>query len=276
MKQEIWTEDYTVNTLVLNPRKRLGFLGLLSILQDVAWLHADHLGHSYEDLIRQGAIWVLGRQKLLMTGWPSWGDEITVRTWIRPIDGLFIHRDYEILSGGRKLGEGVASWLTVNVRTRRLMKMTFSGDDLAFRSDGGVLTMTPGRVDPPSGLGELSRFQVRNSDLDVNGHVNNVHYAQWVVDALPADLVRRIEIMGYEANFLSEVNLGDEVTIEGDLPGKDGPVAEPAALSAPVPFVGRRKSDTKPVFSALLQWRALEKAGDGTPGSGDPGLGSFK
>ena len=95
MKQVIWTQTYDVNTVVLNPQKRLGLVGLLNILQDAAWVHARHLEHGYEDMIERGAIWVLTRQKLIMNGWPEWGEVVQVRTWVRPVNGPLAHRDYE-------------------------------------------------------------------------------------------------------------------------------------------------------------------------------------
>lgn len=59
MKQTIWTQTYDVNTIVLDPQKRLGLVGLLNLLQDAAWLHARHLDCGYEEMMQRGTIWVL-------------------------------------------------------------------------------------------------------------------------------------------------------------------------------------------------------------------------
>ena len=99
MKRVIWTQAYPVNAIVVNAQKRLGLVGLLNILQDAAWAHADHLGHGYEATLEAGSLWILSRQKLTMTDWPDWRDELIVRTWVRPIKGPLVHRDYEVLVG---------------------------------------------------------------------------------------------------------------------------------------------------------------------------------
>jgi hypothetical protein len=52
MKEAIWYQRYNVNTFLVNPKKKLGLYGLLNLLQDAAWIHATHLGHGYENMLR--------------------------------------------------------------------------------------------------------------------------------------------------------------------------------------------------------------------------------
>lgn len=245
MKQVVWTAAYAVNSIVANAHKRLGLVGLLNILQDVAWAHAEHLGHGYEATIEAGAIWILSRQKLVLTAWPQWGDQLDVRTWVRPVKGPLVHRDYEMRVGDRKIGECTASWLTLDVRTRRPVRPALSGAGGDFRLDG-ALELTPEKIAPRPALGEIARFPVRNSDLDVNGHVNNTRYAQWILDATPLEAHAAWRIRGYEVNFLAELQVGDAVAIE-DAPPEIAPGAETR-----LHFQGRRLSDGAPAFAAAL------------------------
>ena len=245
MKQDVWTESYAVNTLVVDARKRLGLVGLLGILQDVAWIHADHLGHGYEAMMDVGAIWILSRQKLVMADWPVWGVQLTVRTWVRPIKGPLIHRDYEMLIGDRKVGEGAASWLTLDVKTRRPVRPAVAAAKLLCRSDG-ALAFTPEKIAPRQDLAELARFAVRNSDLDLNGHVNNTRYAQWILDSASPEAYRTRRVVGYAVNFLTEIQVGDAVAIEGD------PLDAPSDAETSLHFQGRRLSDGAHAFAAIL------------------------
>ncbi len=241
MKQTIWTRTYDVNTIVLDDQKRLGLFGLLNLLQDIAWLHAKHLGWGYEALVETGTAWVLVRQKLVMADWPVWGDVVEVRTWPRGVVGAMAIREFEIVAGDRKFGECSTSWLIIDAQTRRPTKI----DREAFRKNArteGCLAIEAGKIAPQTGLKPAATFQVRNSDLDVNGHVNNTRYAQWIVDSLTPEEHAGIRIEEYEVNFLSETLVGDIVEIER---GEFSP-------SAPCPFQGRRTRDGKTVFTARL------------------------
>jgi medium-chain acyl-[acyl-carrier-protein] hydrolase len=241
MKQSIWTRNYDVNTIVLDDQKWLGLFGLLNILQDIAWLHAKHLGWGYETLVDRGTAWVLVRQKLVMADWPVWGDVVEVRTWPRGVVGAMAIREFEIVAGDRKFGECSTSWLIIDAQTRRPTKI----DREAFRKNArteGCLAIEAGKIAPQTGLKPAATFQVRNSDLDVNGHVNNTRYAKWIVDSLSPEEHAGFRIEEYEVNFLSETLVGDVVEIErGEL-----------VPSAPCPFQGRRTRDDKPVFTARL------------------------
>ena len=238
MKQVIWTQRYDVNTIVLDSRKQLGLVGLLNILQDTAWLHARHLGWGYEDLIDQGTIWVLGRQKLAMQAWPQWGDTVTVRTWPRGATGALAMRDFEILVGDTRLGECTTSWLILDMATRRPKKLDRAKFEEHSRKDG-VLAMEAGKVSLRADLRASETFRVHLSDLDVNGHVNNTRYAQWILDSLSAEEFEAHEVAGYEINFLSETRVGDTVVIARDGLGPEG-----------AQFQGMR--DGKAVFVARL------------------------
>jgi len=86
---------------------------------------------------------------------------------------------------------------------------------MVTRSEG-VLDIAAERITLRQDLPEVARFEVRNSDLDVNGHVNNTRYAQWVTDTMTTDELARFAIDEYEVNFLAETGVGDTVIIESE------------------------------------------------------------
>jgi acyl-ACP thioesterase len=242
--QDVWSRSYAVNSIVANAQKRLGLVGLLGVLQDVAWTHAERLGHGYDATIDHGAIWILSRQKLVMADWPIWGDRLTVRTWVRPIKGPLIHRDFEMRVGGREVGQCAASWLTLDARTRRPVRPAAAAQWLC-RQDG-ALAFTPEKIALRQDLAETARFAVRNSDLDVNGHVNNTRYAQWILDATSLEAGRTCRVDSYEVNFLAEVQVNDAVAIDS------APVEAISNVERSLHFQGRRLSDGAHAFAAVV------------------------
>jgi acyl-ACP thioesterase len=242
--QTVWTQIYEVNTIVLDSRKRLGLAGLLNLLQDAAWIHASHCGWGYEDLIRRGTIWVLARQKLVMSDWPHWRDVVTVRTWGRPTTGALALREYEILVGEKKLGECTTSWLILDYATRRPQKIDRAAHDAVCRKDG-FLAIEAQKIALRGDLKPAATFAVRDSDLDVNGHVNNTRYAQWATDSLAPEVLATLRFSEYEVNFLSETRVGDNVVVE-----RSG--FEPANGLLRCQFQGRRAAEKKPLFVATL------------------------
>ncbi len=242
MDKPVWIERYDVNTIVLDHNKRLSLFGLLNLLQDTAWMHAKSAGWGFEDLIAKGTIWVLARQKLIISEWPKWEETVTLHTWGRPGGGVMALREFEIFLAERKIGEATTTWLVLDYHTRKPQKLDRVSFDLLCRAEGN-LTLSASRIPLRHDLAEAARFEVRNSDLDVNGHVNNTRYGQWLTDTMSADDHTRYAIGEYEVNFLSETSLGDTIIMESEAgePAADGSITRH--------YQGRRMSEEKPAFA---------------------------
>ena len=52
--------------------------------------------------------------------------------------------------------------------------------------------------------------KVKYSDLDINMHVNNARYLNWITDSYPMEFLRRNYPVEIEVNYLSETTPGDE------------------------------------------------------------------
>ena len=59
---------------------------------------------------------------------------------------------------------------------------------------------------------ETRVIQVTCSDLDVNEHVNNVQYVEYIMDTFPFDFLRGHRLNIFEVNYLSEALYNDEIT----------------------------------------------------------------
>jgi hypothetical protein len=81
------------------------------------------------------------------------------------------------------------------------------------------------------------------TDVDYNGHVNNVRYIQWIEDTLDPCLLERANKMRFDINYLNEILGGETVEI----------------LSAPIDnenafaFEGRKKDTGQTAFRAELR-----------------------
>lgn len=239
--QAIFSKTYKIDSHLINRQGRLGLYPLLTLFQDMSVEHAFTIGHGRDQTLARNGFWVLTRQRVAMTKWPKWRDEIQLRTWVRPAKGPFAIRDFEVVKNGEVLGEATISYLMLNAQTRKPMSEGANSLDFVARTDARSSIETdkiPARTDVQT----LATFEVRNSDLDVNNHVNNTRYAHWILDAVPADKYVTDIVKDYGVNFLAETKLGDTIAIEA------------ASLEDGTHyFHGRRVSDKKIVFTALLR-----------------------
>lgn len=240
MREAIWKQTYNINTFLVNPEKKLGLFGLLNLIQDTAWIHATRLGHGYETMLEEQMAWVLTRQKLQVSEWPHWGDDLDVVTWIRPVTGLLAIRDFEFFLKGKKIGACSTQWLIMNLKSRKPAEksLTVSTDQIRQDYTCGIEVA---KIHLNNSLKELAEFHVRNSDLDLNGHVNNTRYAQWILDSIPYEKHLEFTLNEYEVNFLNETKSGERVKIFGGEVSADR-----------FQFQGQRSTDNKAVFVATV------------------------
>jgi fatty acyl-ACP thioesterase B len=52
---------------------------------------------------------------------------------------------------------------------------------------------------------------VRYSDLDINQHVNNVTFVEWVIESTPSTILNAAVLTELEINFLAEAFHNDQI-----------------------------------------------------------------
>ncbi|MBC36010.1 MAG: acyl-[acyl-carrier-protein] thioesterase [Bacteroidetes bacterium] len=244
----LFSIEYTVNTTYVNANKKLGLYGLMCMLQDAASVHAIKLGFGYEDMKSSGIFWVLSRQKIIMKRWPDWREKVQIKTWTKPVESFYAYREFQVLADGQVIGECSTMWLILDSNTHRPKKADFLNETVKPHLDDS-LNFTAGKVVKPEETNVDASFLVRNSDIDMNQHVNNTKYAQWVLDSIPFDLHSKFTLKEFEINFLNESFLGDEIEVSSH--------RSIAELNHNLTFMGKRSSDSKSVFLASMKAEQL-------------------
>ena len=193
---------------------------MLNYMQDIASEHAGILGFGREDLMASNRFWILSRLLAEFYRLPAWGETINLRTWPRGTEGLLALRDIEVTDeAGKIIAAASTSWVIVDADTRRPCRPDAEPSlrNLDF-PESSALNRNASKVAPPSGDTEESLpFQVKPSDLDLNLHVNNVKYIQWIMDTMSVAFLSSGRIVSLEANYLAEGIEGDEIRIRKEV-----------------------------------------------------------
>ncbi len=189
--------------------------GVLSLLQEAAAEAAcDFRASGPEMLKKYNALWMVTRMWYRLDKPLMWNDRLTVRTWHRADRGAMLYRDFDLFQGGKTVGEAVSAWVLVDADSRRLLKL--SGVEEVMTSGGGELCkdkkLTKFRMPEDMALAERRKFHY--SDIDCNGHVNNVRYADLAADALELEshLAHRF-VSTLQIDYLKECMAGESVDV---------------------------------------------------------------
>jgi acyl-ACP thioesterase len=186
---------------------------MLDIMQEAANINATTLGFGYDEMISNNTAWVLSRINVKFINTPKWRDEVNLKTWHKGVSKLFYLRDF-ILSDkeGNPMILATTSWLIIDMNTRRLVR----NSDLALSDTAMDAIATPADkvVVPVDIEPELVRkHPVTWSEIDTNGHVNNVKYVVWAIDAVEQETIKEKPLKELLVNYDAEVMPGDIVKI---------------------------------------------------------------
>jgi acyl-ACP thioesterase len=192
---------------------RMSFAAISRYLQETAWQQAEKLGFGYENAKVLNQFWVLVRQRIVMHRFPRWNDIITIETWPRGVEGILAFRDYHIRDEDRHIVGGVASsWMVVDLNTRRPQKPELVKGALSYIDPSMALKEPPAKIIFGTGDQYIETRKVKFSDMDLNGHVTNSKYTEWIFDALSAEKTLR-NFKHFHINFIAEAKEGDIITI---------------------------------------------------------------
>ena len=209
------TYEYTLGSRDIDPFGQCRPSALLGILQEAA-THAACALHVSRDetLAAYNAFWMLVRMWYRLDRPVGMEETLTIQTWHRGGRGASTYRDYDIYVDGTLVGEGVSTWVLADQDTHKLLRM--SGVKEFAGTDGGELCKDKllGRVRLPQEMTQAERRLLHYSDADVNGHVNNTRYADFVCDALHLEGLGAGQfVSSLQVGFLHECRPGESLDL---------------------------------------------------------------
>ncbi|HTY57248.1 MAG TPA: acyl-ACP thioesterase domain-containing protein [Bacteroidota bacterium] len=245
-----WKEDYAVKSYETDCAGRLRMASLFNYFQEFAGNHVVHLGIGYEVLKDLGYVWFLSRAKVRVRRLPAWGEGGSVETWHATTDGLMFIRDFRMSDqGGNILLEASTGWLLMDTAAFRPHPAGVLPIPLPANDHGRALDEPLKKLLPVQTLRPVYERNVHLSDLDVNNHVNNARYLEWIFDCYDDAFVRS-HVPGFlQVNYVGETNLGDTVALSrGEDPSLPG-----------VHYIeGASRSKGSKAVQALIGWESTQ------------------
>ncbi len=214
--REKYTEKRIVSCYEANANHLLKPAAMLDLMQEAAGKDADSLGFGYDNMIAGNTAWVLSRVKLQFHNYPKWRDEILLKTWHKGANRIFYLRDFLLEDPhGNILVSATTSWLIIDLSSRRMVRNKELAENFDNSQMGSAIEEQAEKITLPNDIEPefVHNHKVVWSDIDTNGHVNNVKYVVWALDALDYDFVKDNTVKELTVNFDSEVLPGESVEL---------------------------------------------------------------
>lgn len=191
--------------------ERLSLSALLSLSQELASVDSAKMGFGPDKVFDKGHLWVISRTSIRVNELPKYQDEAIFRTYPLKNKIFFYPRVFTISSlDGKTLVEGLSIWALIDKDTRIILLPNESG--VSYEQDDGEPLSLETKIKPQIPAFDIERT-VLCSDLDINGHMNNTRYVDWVVDVLGSSFFARHALKEFRIAYHKEAMEGDTLSL---------------------------------------------------------------
>ena len=204
----MYEKEYTVRYSEVTQAAVSSLSALVSYFQDTTMFHSDTVGQGIGDLMEQKMAWLLASWRIQIKRYPSYAEKITARTWATKFAGVYGYRDFSLSDEqGNVIALASSIWIQYDAGAQKMKRVTQEIADV-YGAEGNFAFTDgdEGRIRPPKSYKDIGTVEVRRRDLDTNNHVNNIHYIDYALDALPEGLlVRELRVSYKKAAVLGDV-----------------------------------------------------------------------
>lgn len=210
-------QTYRVRSYECGPDGKVRFSHICNYLQEAASIHAEKLGFSKKNFQHLNLTWVMTRMHVRLQCYPEWSDDVTILTFPHGMRKLKAYRDFILTSSnGSPIGTATSEWMVMDVKTRKAGRLP------EFVETGSNTVREPVFKEAPFSRLSFDRnnsqiiekqFSVQHAHVDLNGHVNNVRYLEWMMECAP-EIDSGLRVSDMEVVYRAEAKHGDTVTAQ--------------------------------------------------------------
>lgn len=239
-------DKYTVQSHDVDFSKKLTIAALLRFFQESAERHSANLGLGWSFFNEKGLFWTLSRTTIELGQMPERGKEVVVKTWPKATDNVFVYRDFLLLDPENEqtpLARGTSSWVLLDNAARRPQNLEPFIASIPLVTSENAIEARPEKIDALPCAWNYSKGVVRYGDIDMNGHVNNIKYLEWILDCYNWEHHQSYMVEKLELNFMADSACGEGYMVNMASKGRG------LYLNNVV-----REEDQKELVRAKIQW----------------------
>jgi medium-chain acyl-[acyl-carrier-protein] hydrolase len=188
---------------------------LLECLENIASKHSDKAGFGINDIPKTKLTWLLLEWKLEVIKRPKYGEKLYIDTWSRYSEKCYSYRDFEIYDeNNKKCAMATSKWLLVDIDRGRPIKIE---DNVISKYEpekgkSAFSTTEIGKLQVLENYDLSQKYEVRRSDIDLNGHMHNLNYLDLACNILPEEEIEK-EIDNIRITYKKEIKFGEIVNV---------------------------------------------------------------
>ncbi len=182
---------------------------ILRMLENISCYHSDSVGYGASNIKNTHLAWILLEWKVKILKPMTYGNRYRLTTWSRGIASFCTTlRDFTIYDeAGEVCVIASSKWTPVDAATKKLIRITdellgiYGTEDKAVFENDGLM-----RLKEPKLYESEIPYHIRRSEIDLNGHVHNLCYLDFALEALPEDIYHMRDFHDIRITYRKEIS----------------------------------------------------------------------
>jgi len=212
--EAIYRKKHTVHISDVDFSRKLKLSTMFVYFQDMATEHAEKLGVGRDVLLKDNLIWVLASVRADIERYPVWNENIFVETWPLQPDKINFERDFLVYDENNDIiARAVTNWVIIDMNSRRLKRSKVINSEFPEAGRERSIDCSLGRINASGSMSEVYRKTVGYSDIDMNEHLNNSKYLDYIMDCFTIENHKNYFTKSIEVNYIHEALPGDTIIL---------------------------------------------------------------
>lgn len=211
------TEKRTFSIEMEVPYYFVNFTGdiRLSALVDMMLLTSEKQLHqadadSSEMVKNNGLGWVVVQYHMDIKQMPKLGQKLKITTQATSYNKYFFYRDFWVEDeAGNRMVEATSAFVLIDIKERKIVSAADRLEDKFGAEETTKLVRFP-RVKVPADYDFEQAQHIGYYNIDVNKHVNNSYYFDWMVDTLDMDFIGSHSLKSMDIKYDKELNMASD------------------------------------------------------------------